>query len=352
MQGVTNKSAFGAMSDGTSIYIHNLQQGALKARIMDYGARVVSLEIPDRNGDIADVVLGYDKLEEYIADTRTYFGAAVGRYANRIAHARFELNGRRYFLPKNEGDCSLHGGTVGFDKRVWTAEEIPEGIEFSLVSKDGDQGYPGTLTVRVRYTLSSDALQIEYSAATDQDTIINLTNHSYFNLAGEGQGSILNHVLTLPAERYTPMNAGLTPTGEIASVADTPFDFRTPTRIGERIDDRNQQLGLAGGYDENFVLSLDGSNQELREAARVLDPRSGRSLTVETTQPGIQFYSGNFLDGTIRGKHGHVYAKRSGLCLETQHFPDSPNQPRFPSTILRPGQTFHSLTRYRFSVEP
>lgn len=351
MQGEVTKSVFGTMPDGTAIYIFTLQEGALKARIMTYGARLVSLEVPDRNGKVADVVLGYDSLTPYTADSKTYFGAIVGRYANRIGHGTFLLDGKRYHLPKNDGDNTLHGGTVGFDKRVWTAHEIPHGVELTLISKNGDQGFPGTLTARVRYTLTPDALKIEYFATTDSDTVVNLTNHSYFNLAGEGQGNILNDVLTIPAERYTPVNAGLIPTGQLAPVADTPFDFRTPTPVGKRIDQDNEQLHFAKGYDENFVLNRRSDGQSLHKAARVLDPQTGRMLVVKTTQPGVQFYSGNFLDGTTPGKNGHIYGKHAALCLETQHFPDSPNHPDFPSTELKPGQTFHSITEYIFSTE-
>lgn len=351
MQGEIQKSVFGAMPDGTKIYIYALREGAFQARIMTYGARLVSLATPDRNGKVADVVLGYDSLAGYTADSKTYFGAIVGRYANRIAHGSFLLDGKKYDLPKNDGDNSLHGGTQGFDRRIWSAHVIPHGVELALISKNGDQGYPGALTVRVRYTLASGTLKIEYFATTDADTVLNLTNHSYFNLAGEGQGNILNHILTIPAGQYTPVNAALIPTGQFAPVAGTPFDFRTATAIGKRIGENNQQLHWAKGYDENYVLPHDIRGGALHEAARVLEPKSGRILIVNTTQPGVQFYSGNSLDGPIRGKHGHVYDGHSGLCLETQHFPDSPNQPAFPSTELKPGQTFHSVTEYIFSTE-
>lgn len=351
MQGEVKQSVFGKMPDGTQIYIFTLQQGPMKARVMTYGARLVSLEVPGRSGRVADVVLGYDSLEPYTADPKTYFGAIVGRYANRIAKGTFSLDGKQYHLPKNEGDNSLHGGAQGFDKRVWTAKTIPNGVELTLVSKDGDQGYPGVLTTRVRYTLGNNTLRIEYFATTDQDTVLNLTNHSYFNLAGEGQGTILNHLLTIPADRYTPVNADLIPTGQIATVANTPFDFRKSTAIGARINEDNEQLRIAKGYDENFVVNRDGRQVSLSEAARVLEPQSGRMLTVKTTQPGVQFYSGNFLDGTVHGKHGHVYGKHAGLCLETQHFPDSPNHPAFPTTELKPGQIFHNVTEYIFSTE-
>jgi len=351
MQGEVKKSAFGTMPDGTTIDIFTLQQGAMKVRVMNYGARIVSLEVPDRNGKVADVVLGFDSLAPYMVKN-PYFGAIVGRYANRIGHGTFVLDGKRYDLPKNDGDNSLHGGTQGFDSRVWTAHVIPDGVEFTLVSKNGDQGYPGMLTARVRYTLTAHTLQIEYFATTDADTVLNLTNHSYFNLAGEDQGNVLDQVLTIPADRYTPINAGLIPTGQLAPVAGTPFDFRKPTAIGKRIGEDNEQLRFGKGYDENFVLNQTGGNSSaLHEAARALDPKSGRVLVVETTQPGVQFYSGNMLDGTVRGKHGYAYQKHDAFCLETQHFPDSPNKPEFPSTELKPGQTFHSITQYRFSTE-
>jgi aldose 1-epimerase len=349
MQAKVEKSDFGAMPDGTHISIYTLQDGAIRARIMTYGARVVSLDVPDRHGKLADIVLGYDSLAQYTTDHKTYFGAIVGRYANRIAHGSFVLDGKRYTLPKNDGDNTLHGGTVGFDSRVWTAREIPRGVEMTLIIQNGDQGFPGTLTAHVRYTLTGRTLQIEYSATTDADTVLNLANHSYFNLSGEGHGSILHDLLTIPADRYTPVNANLIPTGQLAPVAGTPFDFRHATGIGKRIDEDNQQLRYAKGYDFNFVLEH-GNSAALHEAARVQDPESGRVLMVETTQPGVQFYTGNFLDG-VRGKHGHIYNKHAALCLETQHFPDSPNQPNFPSTELKPGQNFHSVTKYVFSTE-
>jgi aldose 1-epimerase len=348
LEAKVTKSVFGEMPDGRKVDIYTLEEGALKARVMTYGARLVSLEVPDRNGKTADVVLGYDSLEPYTKDPKTYFGAIVGRYGNRIAHGTFELDGKRYHLPINDGDNSLHGGTVGFDKVLWQGKEIPGGVELTLVSKDGDQGYPGTLTARVRYTLEAHALKIEYFATTDKDTVLNLTNHSYFNLAGEGQGDILGHVLTIPADRYTPVDSGLIPTGELAPLAGTPLDFRKPAPIGARIHDNFEQLRLGKGYDHNFVLN--GQMGALHEAAQVVDPKSGRVLTVETTQPGVQFYSGNFLDGTAHGKHGHVYNQNAALCLETQHFPDSPNHPKFPTSELKPGETYHYVTVFKFST--
>ncbi len=350
LEAKVTKSVFGSMPDGTKVEIFTLEEGSIKARVMTYGARLVSLEVPDRSGKIADIVLGYESLDGYTADPKSYFGSIVGRYGNRIAHATFTLDGKRYDLPANDGVNTLHGGIKGFDKLVWKGQEIPHGVELTLVSKDGDQGFPGTLTARVRYTLEAHALKIEYFATTDKDTVLNLTNHSYFNLAGEGQGDILNHLMMIPADRFTPVDSGLIPTGELAPVAGTPLDFHKATAIGARIDDPNEQMRLGGGYDHNFVLN--GKMGVLQEAARVVEPTSGRVLTVETTQPGVQFYSGNFLDGTLHGKHGHVYAKHTGFCLETQHFPDSPNHPKFPTSELKPGETYHSVTIFKFSAAP
>jgi aldose 1-epimerase len=344
------ESVFGEMPDGSKVNIYTLEEGALKARVMTYGARLVSLEVPDRNGKTADIVLGYESLAPYTKDPKSYFGSIVGRYGNRIAHATFSLDGKRYQLPVNDGANTLHGGNVGFDKLVWQGKEIPNGVELTLVSKDGDQGFPGTLTARVRYTLEAHALKIEYFATTDKDTVLNLTNHSYFNLKGEGQGDILGHLMMIPAERYTPVDSGLIPTGELAPVAGTPLDFRKPTAIGARIDDKFEQMQLGRGYDHNYVLN--GKIGVLQEAARVVEPTTGRVLTVETTQPGVQFYSGNFLDGTLHGKHGHVYKLRNAFCLETQHFPDSPNHPKFPTSELKPGETYHYVTVFRFSTAP
>ena len=350
LEAKVTKSVFGDMPDGTKVEIYTLEEGAIKARVMTYGARLVSLEVPDRSGKVADIVLGYESLAGYTADPKSYFGSIVGRYGNRIAHATFTLDGQRYQLPANDGVNTLHGGLKGFDKLLWQGKEIPHGVELTLVSKDGDQGFPGTLTARVRYTLEGHALKIEYFATTDKDTVLNLTNHSYFNLAGEGQGTILNHLVMIPADRYTPVDSGLIPTGELAPVAGTPLDFRHPTAIGARINDDNEQLKLGGGYDHNYVLN--GKEGVLHQAARVVEPTTGRVLTVETTQPGVQFYSGNFLDGTLHGKQGHVYVKRSGFCLETQHFPDSPNHPKFPTSELKPGETYHEVTTFTFSTAP
>jgi aldose 1-epimerase len=300
---------------------------------------------------MADVVLGFDHLDDYLGND-PFFGALVGRYANRIDKARFTLDGVEYKLAKNDGENSLHGGLKGFDKKAWKAREPSKdhpALELTYLSKDGEEGYPGNLNVKVVYTLTdSNELRIDYTATTDKNTVLNLTNHSYFNLAGQGSGDVLKHVLMINADRFTPIDAALTPTGELRSVAGTPLDFRKPTAIGARIDDDNEQLKFGKGYDHNFVLNHKGNDLTL--AARVTEPQSGRVLEVLTTQPGVQLYTGNFLDGTIHGKGGKVYGRRSAFCLETQHFPDSPNQPKFPSTELKPGQTYHQTTIYKFSV--
>ena len=340
------KRPFGHTADGTGVDLYSLTDGKIEAGIITYGGLVVSLRTPDRNGKLDDVVLGCNSVEQYVTQT-AHFGGIVGRYANRIAHGSFQLDGHTYSIPKNDGDNALHGGIRGFDKVVWKGEEIPNGVELSYVSKDGDQGFPGTLATIVRYTLDGSALRIEYSATTDKDTVLNLTNHSYFNLAGQGNGDILRDVVKIDASRMTPVDANLIPTGELKSVEGTPFDFRTPHAIGERIDGDDPQLKLGHGYDHNFVL--DHPTGELSEAAEVYEPTTGRILRVLTTEPGVQLYTGNFLDGSITGKEGRVYKRRFALCLETQHFPDSPNHPSFPSTELKPGQKFHSVTVYEFS---
>jgi aldose 1-epimerase len=340
------KAAFGTMPDGTAVDIYTLKSDVVEARIMTYGARVVSISTADRDGKMADVVLGYSALDAYLADPSTYFGAIVGRYGNRIANGSFKIDGHEYNVPKNNNGQSLHGGTMGFDKLVWQAHPIAGGVEMTLVSKDGDMGFPGTLTAHVRYSLFHNALRIDYSVTTDKTTVVNLTNHSYFNLAGGG--TILNHEVTLPADKYTPVTKVLIPTGELPPVEGTPFDFRKSTPIGARIGQDNDQLKIAGGYDHNWVLR--GKNGEVKTAARVYDPASGRVLTVTTTEPGVQFYSGNFLDGTKFGKAGESHVKNAGLCLETQHYPDSPNEPSFPTTLLKPGETLHSMTTFTFST--
>jgi aldose 1-epimerase len=334
------------MPDGTAVDLYSLSDGKIEAEIITYGGIVVSLRVPDRQGKLDDVVLGCNSLNQYIEQT-AHFGGIVGRYANRIAHGTFQLDGQAYSIPKNDGDNALHGGTRGFDKVVWTAEAIPDGVELTYVSRDGDQGFPGTLTTIVRYTLGGGSLRIEYSATTDKDTVLNLTNHSYFNLAGQGNGDILKHVVQISASRITLLDANLIPTGEVKSVQATPFDFRTPHAVGQSIDADNAQLRFGLGYDINYVLDHPG---KLTEVAEVYEPTTGRIMRVRTDQPGLQFYTGNHLDGSITGKQGRVYKKRSALCLETQHFPDSPNHASFPSTELKPGEKFHSVTVYEFSA--
>jgi aldose 1-epimerase len=343
-----SKQTFGKTPDGASVEIYTLNDGMVETRIMTYGGIVVSVKVPDRSGKLDDVALGYDSLDKYLANP-PYLGAIIGRYANRIANGAFQLDGKTYSVPKNNGENSLHGGTRGFDKVVWSAKEIENGVELNYASKDGDQGYPGNLNTTVRYTLTGGALRMEYSAATDKPTVVNLTNHTYFNLAGEGSGPILQQLVEINASRFTPINSKLIPTGELKDVAGTPFDFRTPHRIGERIDANDEQLRNAKGYDHNFVIDRKGGGDKLEEVARAEDPTSGRILQVLTTEPGVQFYSGNFLTPAIVGKQGHVYDRRTAFCFETQHFPDSPNHPNFPSTTLRPGETYHSITVFQFS---
>jgi len=349
MQAKTNisKQAFGHTSDGTAVDLYTLADNKVEVCITNYGGIIVSLRTPDRDGRLDDIVLGYDSVDKYIAKT-AYFGAIIGRYANRIGHGSFQLDGKTYSIPKNDGDNALHGGIRGFDKVVWTAREIKNGIELTYVSKDGEEGFPGALTTTVRYTLDGNALRIEYSATTDKDTVLNLTNHSYFNLAGQAKGEVLGHVVKINASEITPVDADLIPTGKLKSVEGTPFDFRTPHAIGERIDAKDEQLRFGKGYDENFVL--DRPEGRLTEAAEVYEPTTGRILQVLTTEPAMQFYTGNHLDGSITGKGDRVYKPRFAFCLETQHFPDSPNHANFPSTELKPGQKFHSVTVYQFSA--
>ncbi len=342
---------FGKMPDGTSVEIYTLSDGAFEARIATYGGILVSMKIPDRNGKAADVVLGFDDAEGYVTNfngpSAASFGATIGRYANRIGHGSFTLDGQKYSLPKNNGENTLHGGPHGFNNVLWKAKPVANGVELSYLSKDGEAGFPGNLTAMVRYTLVKGDLRIEYSATTDKDTVVNLTNHAYFNLAGQGTGDILKHELTLHASRFTPVDAGLIPTGELKSVQSTPFDFRKATAVGARINADDAQLHLGHGYDHNWVLDSGG---QLAEAAELYDPGSGRVLKVLTDQLGIQFYSGNFLDGSIKGKGGKPYGLHAALCLETQHFPDSPNHPDFPTTELKPGERYHTVTVYSFSA--
>ena len=347
------KESFGTVQ-GSAIELYTLTNAhGIEVRGTNYGGIIVSLRVPDKHGRVDDVVLGFDKLQGYL-DKQPYFGAIVGRYANRIARAQFELDGVRYFLAANDGPNSLHGGNKGFDKVVWKAEpfENPKGLGlvFTYVSKDGEEGYPGNLNVKVTYTLTDhDELILDYEATTDKATPINLTQHTYFNLAGEGRGDILEHELTLNADLFTPVDKTLIPTGELRAVKNTPMDFTKPTKISERIHKNDEQLALGHGYDHNFMIRRTGTSTE--PAARMREPGTGRVMEVYTTEPGVQFYSGNFLDGTVTGKQGHAYHQRFGFCLETQHFPDSPNHPDFPSAIVKPGQVYRSRTVYKFSVE-
>lgn len=346
------KQAFGMTESGEPVEIYTLTNaGGIEARIMTYGGTVVSLKVPDRHGKLGDIVLGYETLEGYLKNS-PYFGSIIGRYGNRIGKGQFSLNGKQYTLPKNNGENTLHGGIKGFDKVVWKANEVNSkngvGLSLTYLSKDAEEGFPGNLSVTVVYTLTNNnELKIEYSATTDKTTVVNLTHHSYFNLAGEG--GILNHELMINASRFTPVDSGLIPTGELHSVNGTPMDFTKSAVIGARINQQDEQLTLGRGYDHNWVLN--NCSRKLALAARVYEPGSGRVIEVHTTEPGIQFYSGNFLDGSITGKAGQVYKQRYGFCLETQHFPDSPNKPGFPSTVLKPGQKYRTTTIYKFSVK-
>ena len=349
---MVKKEAFGSTPDGKSVKLYTLADPhGMEVRVMTYGGIIVSVKTPDKAGNFADVTLGFDTLDAYLAKN-PFFGALVGRYGNRIGNARFTLDGKEYTLAKNNGPNALHGGLKGFDKVVWQAHSFEKGSAVGLVLKytsvDGEEGYPGTLHVTVTYTLDDkNEFRIDYHATTDKATPVNLTNHTYFNLAGEGSGSILGEELMLSADHYTPVDSTLIPTGKISSVKGTPLDFTKPTAIGARINDHYEQLVFGGGYDHNFVINRQGPGLVL--AARAYDPTSGRVLEVDTTEPGVQFYTGNFLDG-VHGKHGHIYNKRDAFCLETQHYPDSPNKPNFPSTILRPGETYHSVTVWKFST--
>lgn len=340
---------WGKTSAGNPVLRYTLSSDKLTIQLTNYGARIVSLYAPDREGQKVDVVLGYNDPGQYLNDPKDYFGAIVGRYGNRIAKGTFKLSNTTYHIPLNSKGNALHGGPQGFSNKIWKAR-IAEGnsIEFELISLDGDMGFPGTLTVRVRYTLSADRLSIDYFAETTKPTVVNLTNHTYFNLAGQGSGSVLEQKLRVDADHYTPVDSALIPTGKLESVDHSPFDFETIKPIGERIDADDPQLHFAGGYDHNFVVK--GNPGTIREAAFAEDPVSGRTLTVLTTEPGVQFYSGNFLDGSAKGYTGVSYQKHAGFCLETQHFPDSPNHANFPSTTLMPGTTLHSTTVLVFGI--
>ena len=354
-----SRARFGRTADGQPVELFTLTNAhGIEVRLTNYGGIITSLMTPDGSGRFDDIVLGYDSLNGYLHDS-PYFGAIVGRYGNRIAKGRFTLDGTTYRLAVNNGPNSLHGGVRGFDKVVWTAEPFrsdgTEGVALEYTSADGEEGFPGTLRARVTYRLTDDnRLIVDYQATSDKPTPVNLTQHSYWNLAGDGSRDILAHVLTINADSMTPVDTTLIPTGDISSVAGTPFDFRTPMPIGARIGLRqNTQIRYGGGYDHNFVLNRGSAAADsLVHAAHVAEPSTGRTLDIFTTEPGIQFYSGNFLDGSITGKAGHIYKYRYGLALETQHYPDSPNHPNFPSTILLPGQQYRSRTIFAFGVAP
>jgi aldose 1-epimerase len=346
------ESLFGTLPDGRPVRRFILHNGGVEVEVIEYGAIITRLLTPDQHGEPGDVVLGFDTLEGYLAGS-PYFGAVVGRYANRIAHGRFTLDGVTYRLASNDGANHLHGGVRGFDKVLWqgtpTSDDAMPGVTCAYESADGEEGYPGRLSACVTYLLSADgALHVRYHATTDRATIINLTQHSYFNLAAS-EGDVLAHELRLDASRFTPVDDGLIPTGELRAVEGTPFDFRTSIALGARIGDPDRQLAAAGGYDHNFVLDR-GADRSLVLAARVMDPVSRRTLEIHTTEPGIQLYSGNFLDGSITGKAGRRYAHRTGFCLETQHFPDSPNHPEFPPAVLRTEARYESESVYVFGV--
>jgi aldose 1-epimerase len=348
------KQSFGKTESGEAVDLYTLaNKNGMEVAITNFGGIVVSLKAPDRNGKFDDVVLGYDQLDGYLTN-KAFFGALIGRYGNRIAHGQFKLDGTTYNLPKNDGDNTLHGGMRGFNKRLWTAKDVSNNkgaaLELTYLSKDGEEGFPGNLSAKVIYTLTDqNELHIDYSATTDKDTVVNLTNHSYFNLAGQGNGDILGHQLLIKADRFTPVDQTLIPSGDLKAVKGTPFDFIKPTAIGERINQDDQQLKFGKGYDHNWVLN-GGIKATPALAAEAYEPKSGRVLQVWTTEPGVQFYSGNFLDGTITGKSGKVYNLRYAFCLETQHFPDSPNHANFPSTELKPGQKYHTSTIFKFSA--
>lgn len=339
---------WGSMPDGKAVHLYTLENATLRVQLSDLGARIVSLDAPDRAGKRTDIVLGFDNAAQYM-EPKAYFGATVGRYANRIARGTFTLEGRTYHVPLNNNANAMHGGPGGFSTRLWRGRAVGgHAVEFSLDSPDGDMGFPGHLQVRVRYTLRGGSLRIDSTAATDRATVLNLTNHTYFNLHGEASGDILHELVQVQADRFTPVDSGLIPTGEVADVTGTPFDLRELTPIGRNIDDKDQQLIRAGGYDHNFVLT--GAPGGLRKAAFAIDPASGRTLRVMTTEPAVQFYSGNFLNGTLKGFSGALYQKHAGFCLETQHYPDSPNHPSFPSTTLRPGKPYRSTTVFVFGI--
>ncbi len=347
----TGPKTWGKTAEGENVNLYTLSNSkGMQATVTDYGARIVTLVVPDRNGTPGNVTLGFDSLDGYQKEN-PYFGAIVGRYGNRIAKGRFTLDGVEYKLAVNNGANSLHGGLKGFDKRVWTArQDRPDKLELTYVSRDGEEGYPGNMSTTVVYTMGDDnSLRIDYTITTDKATVHNVTNHAYFNLAGPGNGDVLGHRIMIAADRFTPVDAGLIPTGELKPVEGTPFDFRQPHAIGERIEAKDQQIEYGKGYDHNWVLN--GEMGALRPAVKVSEPTTGRVMEVLTTEPGVQFYTGNFLDGTLTGSGGKAYKFRYGFCLETQHYPDSPNHPDFPTTVIKPGEKYRSATVYKFSTE-
>lgn len=339
----------GSTRDGSAVDLHMLEHEGIDAAIMTFGARLTSLRTPDRNGKMEDVILNYSIFDSYLADRSNYLGAIVGRYANRIASGRIAVDDRTYRAVTNDDGHAFHGGNAGFDQQVWSARPLRSGVELTHTSPDGDQGFPGNLTVRVRYTILANALRIDYFCSTDQTTVVNLTNQTYFNLSGRCDTTILDDELTIAADRFTPVNSDLIPTGALSPVAATPFDFRSKTVIGDRIDARHEQLEIAGGYDHNFVLN--GPAGKLRTVARLHSPASGRTLRVSTTEPGLQLHTGHFLGNQRCGRALEGHGSHAGLCLQTQHFPDSPNHPSFPSTELRPGCVGRSTTVFEFSVD-
>ncbi|QDU56050.1 aldose epimerase family protein [Aeoliella mucimassa] len=344
-----------ASQDFDSIMLYTLKNSSgTTVTVTNYGAIITSIVVADRDGNMGDIALGYNSADDYMnAVDKPYFGAVVGRYGNRIAKGKFSINDVEYTLAVNNGENSLHGGIIGFDKVVWDATPVGDNaLTLTYLAKDGEEGYPGNLVVSVTYTLTEEnELKMHYQATTDATTPVNLTNHTYFNLKGEGEGTILGHELMLNAKKFTPVDEGLIPTGELRDVDGTPFDFTTAKAIGRDIEEENEQLTFGGGYDHNWVLDKEGKEGEMTLAARVKEPTTGRVLEVYTTEPGVQFYCGNFLDGRLKGKAGKPYVHRSGLCLETQHYPDSPNQPNFPSTLLEPGEKYDTTTVFKFSAE-
>ncbi|PSL35283.1 aldose epimerase family protein [Chitinophaga ginsengisoli] len=349
--GQISDAAFDKMVDGKQVKLYHLKRGNLEVAITNYGGKIVSLMAPDKQGQLADVELGYDNIDQYVNTKERYYGGIVGRYGNRIAKGKFKVDGKEYTLATNNGVNHLHGGKKGFNDVVWDAEQPNDHtLKLHYLSKDGEEGYPGNLDITLTYELTdSNAVKIDYSATTDKATVVNLTNHSFFNLHGAGNGDINDHIMYINADKYTPVDSTLIPKGKLEPVKGTPMDFTTPTKIGDRVDADFEQLKFGKGYDHNYVLNKKG--KELSLAATVEEPKSGRFLEVWTTEPGVQFYGGNFLDGTDKGKEGKTYVHRGAFCLETQHFPDSPNQPAFPSVVLKPGETYTSTCVYKFGVK-